>query len=131
MMRGKTRTNPVTITAHVLRSGRSLYNMTKSNLNMFKGGQFNSLNNDKRKSVLRVVQLIKKKKDGSIKGHTCINGSKQRKYTPEDDASSLTVSTEALLFIAAINAAEEKNVATCNITGAFLKADIDEQVLIV
>ena len=52
-------------------------------------------------------------------------------YTAEEDVSSPTVSTEALLITAAIDAAEERFVATCDITGAFLKADMDEFVLIV
>ena len=52
-------------------------------------------------------------------------------YTAEEDASSRTVSTEALLITAAIDVAEERFVATCNITGASLKADMDEFVLIV
>ena len=81
--------------------------------------------------VLGTVQLIKAKKDGRIKGRACVNGSQQRRYTAEEDASSPTASTEALLITAAIDAAEQRYVATCDITGAFLKADMDDFVLIV
>ena len=84
-----------------------------------------------RRSALRTVQLIKEKKDGKIKGQACVNGSRQRLYTAEEDASSPTVSTEALLITGAIDAAEERFIATCVITGAFLKAEIDDFVLIV
>ena len=52
-------------------------------------------------------------------------------YTAEEDASSPTVSTEALLITVAIDAVEERFIATCDITGAFLKADMDDFVLIV
>ena len=75
--------------------------------------------------------MIKQKKDGTIKGRTCVNGSKQRNYTAEEDASSPTVSTEALLLTAAIDSHEKQFVATCDITGAFLKVEMDEFVLIV
>ena len=60
-----------------------------------------------------------------------MNGSRQRLYTAEEDASSPTVSTKALLLTAAIDAYEGKSIATCDITGAFLKADMKEFVLIV
>ena len=52
-------------------------------------------------------------------------------YTAEEDASSPTVSTEALLLTAVIDAAERRSIATCDITGAFLKANMDKFVLIV
>ena len=99
-------------------------------LSVFKGRIYDSLSDSDRKGALRTVQLIKEKKDGRIKGRTCVNGSRQRLYTAEEDASSPTVSTEALLLTAAIDAAEERFVATCDITGAFLKADMDDFVLI-
>ena len=60
-----------------------------------------------------------------------MNGSRQYIYTNKEDASSPTVSTEGLLLTAAINASKNRFVATCDITGAFLKADTDESVLIV
>ena len=100
-------------------------------LSVFKGRDYDSLSKQDRCSALKTVQLIKEKKDGKIKGRTCVNGSRQRLYTAEEDASSPTVSTEALLITAAVDAAEERFVATCDITGAFLKADMDEFVLIV
>ena len=100
-------------------------------LSVFKPRKFASLSKIERRGALRTVQLIKEKKDGRIKGRTCVNGSRQRLYTAEEDASSPTVSTEALLLTAAIDAAERRFVATCDITGAFLKAYMDEFVLIV
>ena len=66
-----------------------------------------------------------------IKGRTCVNGSRQRSYTAEEDASSPSVSTEALLLTAAIDAHERRFVATCDITGAFVKAEMDEFVLLI
>ena len=92
---------------------------------------YESLDKNERYSALRTVQLIKEKKDGKIKGRTCVNGSWQRLYTAEEDASSPTLLTEALLITAAIDAAKQRSVATCDIIGAFLKAEMDDFVLIV
>lgn len=61
----------------------------------------------------------------------CNNGSRQSLYTAEEDALSPTISNEALSLTAAVDAAEERFVATCDITGVFLKADMDDFVLIV
>ena len=52
-------------------------------------------------------------------------------YTLEENTSSLNVLTDALVITAAIDAAEERFVATYDITGAFLKADMDEFILLV
>ena len=81
-------------------------------LSVFKGRIYESLNKSERYLALKTVQLNKEKKDGKIKGCTCVNGSQQRLYTAEEDASSLTVSTEALLITAAIDVAEQHFVAT-------------------
>ena len=100
-------------------------------LAVFKGRFYNTLTQQQRKEALGIVQLIKHKKDGRVKGRTCVNGSRQRSYTAEEDASSPTVSTEALLLTAVIDAKEGREIATCDITGAFLKADMKDFVLIV
>ena len=71
-----------------------------------------------------------KKKDRKIKGCTCVNGSRQRVYTNKEDASSSTLSTKGLILTAAIDTLEERFVAACNIAGAFLKANMDNFVLI-
>lgn len=63
-------------------------------------------------------------------GWTCVNDSQQRLYAAEEEASSPTISTEALLLIAASGVAEQQGVATCDINGAFYKADMDEFLLI-
>ena len=51
-------------------------------------------------------------------------------YTLEEDASSPSVSTEALLLTTSIDVVVKRFVSTCDITGAFLKADMDEFVLL-
>ena len=95
-------------------------------LSVFKGRKYSSLSITDRKGALRTVQLLKEKKDGRIKGRACVNGSRQRLYTAEEDASLSTVSTEALLITTAIDAADERYIATCDITSAFLKDNMND-----
>ena len=56
-----------------------------------------TLTYEDKKKALDAVNLIKKKISGQIKGRTCANGSKQRKYLGEDvSVASPTISLEAL-----------------------------------
>jgi hypothetical protein len=58
----------------------------------------------------------------------CADGRKQRETTNKGDASAPTVSIEAVMLSATIDAMEERDVATVDIPGAFMQADIDEVV---
>ena len=49
-------------------------------------------------------------------------------YTAKEEASSPTVSIEAVMLTCAIDAHEERDVATVDIPGAFMQADMDEVV---
>ncbi len=56
-----------------------------------------------------------KKKDNRIKGRTCANGSTQREYVNQKDATSPTAATESIILTATINAEEGRDVMTeCN-----------------
>jgi len=46
-----------------------------------------------------------------MKGCTCVNGSTQRKYVPREEASSPTLSFEALMGILLVNAYEQRDTA--------------------
>jgi len=74
---------------------------------------------------------LKQKKDGSIKGRGCADGSKQHPLA--DDTSSPTVSTKALFISCVIDAHEGRDVATVDIPGAFLQANLkkDEEIYMV
>ena len=79
---------------------------------------------DKAKS-LNAVNIIKQKLDGTIKGRTCDNGSKQKRYLGKDDSvASPTVSLESLFTTLVIDAHEERGVATFDIQGAYLHAEM-------
>lgn len=72
--------------------------------------------------------FLKKKRSGRIKGRGCADGRKQRAYTNKEDASSPTVAIEALMLSCVIDAKEGRDVATVDIPGAFMQADMDDLV---
>jgi hypothetical protein len=98
---------------------------------VFEGVRFDDVTPEQRSKALRLVQLIKEKRCGKIKGRTCADGRKQRNFINPDEATSPTVSTEALLLTLMIDAHEHRDVATCDITGAFLQSEMDEYTLVV
>ena len=85
-----------------------------------------SLTHEQKRNALRAVNLIKLKHDGKMKGRTCADGSTQRKYVPRDEASSPTLSLEALMTILLINAYEERDTAIFNVPRAYLHAKIPD-----
>jgi hypothetical protein len=82
---------------------------------------------DKR-NALEYLMFLEKKRCGKIKGRGCADGRKQRVYTAKEEASSPTVSIEALMLSCTIDAKEGRDVATADIPGAFMQADMDEVV---
>lgn len=75
---------------------------------------------------MRAITLIDHKRSGKVKGRTVANGSTQRQYIPRDEASSPTVTTEGFFLTSVINAKEKRIVAVCDVSGAFLHADMDD-----
>ena len=53
-----------------------------------------SLTISQKKGALRVINLIKEKSSGKLKGRTCTDGRPQRYYTTTEDASSPTIYLE-------------------------------------
>jgi hypothetical protein len=99
--------------------------------NAFKPRSKESLSVDERKRALRSITLVKEKRCGRIKGRTVADGRPQRDYIPQEESTSPTVSTEALMITIAIDAHERRDVATCDVEGAYLHADMDELVVMV
>ena len=73
---------------------------------------------------------MKEKKSGRLKGRASADGRPQRLYVQKEDAASPTVSIEALLLSLAIDAKEDRVVATADIPGAFLSAKLFSEVII-
>jgi Reverse transcriptase (RNA-dependent DNA polymerase) len=72
--------------------------------------------------------FLKKKRNGTIKGRGCADSRKQRAYAAKEDASSPTVAIESVMLLCVIVAMEGRDVATIDIPGAFMQADMDELV---
>jgi hypothetical protein len=87
-----------------------------------------NLTKDQKRASLRYLMFLTKKRCGRIKARGCANGRKQRETTSKEDASAPTVSIEAVMLSAVIDAMEGRDVATVDIPGAFMQADIDEVV---
>ena len=88
----------------------------------------NDLTKAQKRASLRYLMFLTKKPYGKIKARGCADGRKQRKTTNKEDASAPTVSIEAVMLSATIDAMEGRDVATVDIPGAFMQADIDEVV---
>jgi len=101
------------------------------NLKVYQGVYYNQLTPEHRARVLRLVQLIKLKRCGKLKGRTCADGRKQRGYIAPEDTMSPTVSTEALMTTFMIDAKERRKVVTADVPGAFLHAKMDDLVHVV
>ena len=75
-------------------------------------------------SAFRILEshlFLKQKRDGTVKGRTVAGGNKQRDYIGKEEASSPTVSTEAVVLTSVIEASEDRDVATIDIPNAFIK----------
>jgi hypothetical protein len=74
--------------------------------------------------------FLKEKRCGTIKGRGCADrGRKQRDYMSKQETSYTTVATDALLLTCVIDAIEGRDVATCDIPGAFMQSDIKGKVV--
>jgi hypothetical protein len=76
---------------------------------------------------LESLIFLTEKQDRTIKARHCANGSTQRDYMSREYVSSTTVSTEAILLTAVIEAEEGRDVATCNIPNAFIQTEVEER----
>ena len=86
-----------------------------------------NLTRDKMRRALRLIMLVKEKRDGTVKGRGCCDGSGQRGFINEFDATSPTVSTEALAISCAVDVYEERKVMTVDIPGAYLHCHMDSE----
>jgi hypothetical protein len=87
------------------------------------------LSEEQKKGALESLMFLKEKRDGTIKGRACADGRKQREGSNKSDATSPTVSLEAVLITSIIDAFEGRDVAIVDVPGSFLTADMDEEVL--
>jgi hypothetical protein len=87
------------------------------------------LTQEERKGALRYLMFLKEKRCGTIKGCGCADGRKQRETMTKEETSSPTVATQALILTCVIDAIEGRDVATCDIPGAFMQSDMKGKVV--
>jgi hypothetical protein len=94
----------------------------------FKPLHWKDMTKAQRKSILESHLFLKEKRSGEIKGRTVAGGNKQqRDFISKEDASSPTVSTEAVLLTAVIAAEEGRDVAVVDIPNAFIQTRIEDE----
>ena len=81
--------------------------------------------------LIALLMFLKEKLDGSIKGRGVADGRKQWEKIEPKDATYPTVSTESVMLKATIDALEGRDVAVADIPGAYLSADMDNEVHLV
>ena len=101
-----------------------------NDLNVFKPRHKDELTKEQIDECLRLITVIKEKRCGKIKGRAVADGRPQRKTIPREDAASPTVSLESLIMTLLVDANEDRDVATADVAGAFLKGDMEDFVLI-
>ena len=62
----------------------------------------------------------------TTKGRGCADGRKHRDWLSKEDTSSPTVPTEGLMLSCMIDEMEGRDIATADISGAFLQTDYDK-----
>ena len=80
-----------------------------------------------RQTVMESQIFLKEKRDGAIKGRAVAGGNKQRDYISKEDASSPTVTTEAVLLSCIIDAEEERDVAVIDIPNEFIQTRVEDE----
>jgi hypothetical protein len=71
--------------------------------------------------------FLKEKRTGEIKGRTVAGGNKQRDYISKEEASSPTVTTEAVLLTCIIDADKGRDVAVIDIPNAFIQTRVEDE----
>ena len=85
-----------------------------------------SLTRAQRKASLGALNLVKEKINGKLKRQTCADG---RPQYDKSQTASPTVSNDALMLSIIIEAFEGRDVATADVAGAYLKAPMNDFVV--
>ncbi len=99
-------------------------------LGVFQGQHTKELTSLQKRGALRAISMVKEKRCGKIKGRTVADGRPQRELYTKEETTSPTVSTDALMLSLLIDASERRDVATADVAGAYLHADMDDFTLL-
>ena len=75
--------------------------------------------------------FLKKKPCGKIKGRAVADGKNQREGSKKFGVNSPTAATEFVLVTASIDETEGQEIAVIDTPGAFIMADMDEEVILI
>jgi hypothetical protein len=87
------------------------------------------LSSEQKRGALDSLMFLKEKRNGTIKGRACADRRKQREKSDAGAVTSPTVTLESVLITSTIKAFEKREFAVVDIPGAYLSADIDEEVI--
>jgi len=99
-------------------------------LSVFTPRDASMLNWNEKKEALRTIDLIKKKRCGKVKGRSVVDGRDQREQYSKAETSSPAITFESLIATFVVDAYERRDVATSDVSGAFLKAEQKDYVLL-
>ena len=86
------------------------------------------LTREQKAESLRALSVIEQKRNGLLKGRTVADGSSQKGKYPKEQTGSPTISNDALFMTILVDAHENRDVATADITGAYLHAHMKDFV---
>ena len=87
------------------------------------------MSKDNRARAIVSLMFLKEKRNRDVNGWACADGRPQRDEFEKAKATSPTVAMESIFHTALVNALEERDVACFDIPGAFLHAEMDEDVI--
>ena len=93
--------------------------------------RYEDVTEEQEKDALEMLIFIKEKRNDTIKARVFADRGKQRKKYNNIDATSTTVSTEVVLISAVIDAYEERDVAVVDIPGAYLSANMNDDMFLI
>lgn len=83
-----------------------------------------------KKRASRAINLVMEKRCGKLKGRIVADGSVQRDLYSKEETASSTISNNALMLNMVVDAWENRHVATSDVDGAYLHADMDSFTLL-
>eukprot|EP00957_Ditylum_brightwellii_P046568 3533435-Ditylum_brightwellii.AAC.1 len=86
------------------------------------------MSKEEKKAALQYLMFLKQKRCEKIKGRWCADGCKQQVYKTKKETSVPTVAIESFVLSCILDAEEKRDVATADIPGAFMQADIDKML---
>ena len=82
---------------------------------------------EQKRKALRVVNLIKLKRRGKLKGSMCANGEPQRKFVMREESKFPTITLEGILSTMVIDEYYDRKVATFELPRAYLRTDLPKK----